>query len=49
MSLLKSDLLRFFAVGFAVGAVAIFTTFGLGPDRVSPSDVMPTAVAAPMQ
>ena len=49
MSLLKSGLFRFFTVGFALGALAVFATFGIGPDRVSPSDVVPAAVAAPVQ
>ena len=49
MSLLKSDLFRFFVIGFVAGAIGIFATVGLGPDRVSPGDVMPTAVAAPLQ
>ena len=49
MSLLKSDLFRFFAIGFVAGAIGIFATFGLGPDRVGPNDVVPAAVAAPMQ
>lgn len=47
MSLLKSGIVRFFAVGFALGAVAVFATFGLGPDRVTPGDVVPVAIAAP--
>jgi hypothetical protein len=47
MALLKSGIVRFFVVGFALGAVAVFATFGIGPDRVSPSDVMPAAIAAP--
>jgi hypothetical protein len=49
MSLLKSGMVRFFAVGFALGAVAVFATFGIGPDHVTPSDVVPTAIAAPAQ
>jgi hypothetical protein len=49
MSLLKSGMFRFFTVGFALGALAVFATFGIGPDRVSPGDVVPTAVAAPVQ
>lgn len=49
MNLLKSGTFRFFAVGFALGAVAVFATFGIGPSRVGPGDVVPTAVAAPIQ
>lgn len=49
MHLLKSGIVRFFAVGFALGAVAMFATFGIGPDRVTASDVVPTALAAPVQ
>ncbi len=49
MQLLKSELLRSFAIGFALGAVALFTTFGVGPSRVSAGDVVPAAVAAPIQ
>lgn len=47
MTLLKSGLLRFFAVGFALGAIGMFAAFGIGPDRVGPQDVVPAAVAAP--
>jgi hypothetical protein len=49
MSLLKSGLFRFFTVGFALGALAVFATVGIGPDRVTPGDVVPAAVAAPVQ
>jgi hypothetical protein len=49
MSLLKSGLFRFFTVGFALGALAVFATVGIGPSHVSPSDVVPAAVAAPVQ
>ncbi|MDB5726170.1 MAG: hypothetical protein JWQ16_2924 [Novosphingobium sp.] len=49
MHLLKSGPFRFFTVGFALGALAMFATFGIGPDHVSPSDVVPTAVAAPVR
>jgi hypothetical protein len=49
MHMLKSELLRFFAIGFALGAVVLFATFGVGPSRVSAGDVVPAAVAAPMQ
>ena len=49
MSFLKSGLFRFFTVGFALGAVAVFATFGIGPDRVGPGDMVPTAVAAPVR
>lgn len=49
MSFLKSGLFRFFSVGFALGAVAVFAIDGLGPDSVAPGDVVPAAIAAPMQ
>lgn len=49
MQLLRSDVIRFFAIGFALGAVALFATFGVGPSRVTAGDVVPAAVAAPMQ
>lgn len=49
MSFLTSGTARFFALGFALGAAAVFATFGLGPDRVSPGDVLPAAVAAPVK
>lgn len=48
MQLFKSEVVRFFALGFVLGAAALFTTFGVGPDRVS-ADVLPAAVAAPVQ
>jgi hypothetical protein len=49
MTLLKSGLFRFFTVGFALGALAVFATYGLGPDRVTPDNVVPSAQAAAMQ
>ena len=49
MQLLRSEVLRFFAVGFALGAIALFATFGVGPSAVTAGDVVPAAVAAPMQ
>lgn len=49
MTLLKSGLVRFFAVGFALGAIGVFAIFGIGPGRVGPEDVVPVAVAAPVQ
>jgi hypothetical protein len=49
MKLWKSEVVRFFALGFALGAVALFATFGVGPSRVTAGDVVPTAVAAPVQ
>ena len=33
----------------ALGAVALFATFGVGPDRVTAGDVVPAAIAAPVQ
>lgn len=47
MHLLNSGLVRFFALGFALGALGLFATIGIGPDRVTPKDVVPAAVAAP--
>jgi hypothetical protein len=49
MRLFKSEVVHFFALGFALGAVALFATFGVGPSRVSAGDVVPAAVAAPVQ
>jgi hypothetical protein len=49
MHMLKSELLRFFAIGFALGAIALFATFGVGPSRVTAGEMVPAAVAAPMQ
>ncbi|MFT4025334.1 MAG: hypothetical protein QM676_00825 [Novosphingobium sp.] len=49
MSLLKSGIVRFFAVGFVLGAVVMIAAFGVGPDRTTPSGVVPAAVAAPAQ
>ena len=49
MTFLTSGTVRFFALGFALGAAAVFATFGLGPDRVNPGDVLPAAVAAPIR
>ena len=46
MSFLKSGLFRFFTVGFALGALAVFATFGIGPGRMGPADVVPAAAAA---
>lgn len=49
MQLLRSEVLRYFAIGFALGAVLLFGTFGVGPSRVTAGDVVPAAIAAPMQ
>jgi hypothetical protein len=49
MRALKSDLVRFFALGFALGALALFATFGVGPSRVTAGNVVPAAVAAPVR
>jgi hypothetical protein len=47
MDLFKSDLFRCFAVGFAIGAVAILSLFGVGHERASlSSQVVPSAEAA---
>jgi mannose/fructose/N-acetylgalactosamine-specific phosphotransferase system component IIC len=49
MNLWKSGIVHFFALGFVLGAVVLFTTFGIGPDRVSAGDVVAVAEAAPVQ
>jgi hypothetical protein len=49
MRLLKSELLRFFAVGFLLGALGLFATFGVGPSRVTAGEVVPAAIAAPVR
>lgn len=42
MALLKSDLLRSFVIGFAIGAVGLWATLGNAPQ------VTPSAFAAPV-
>ena len=49
MKLFKSDLFRSFAVGFGLGAVAVFATFGGWAGESVSAGVMPHAVAAPVQ
>ena len=49
MGLFKPDLYRSFAIGFALGAVALFATIG-GTGRAALVDsIMPSAVAAPVR
>ncbi len=44
MSFLKPDLLRSFAIGFALGCGALFMTLGMGD---STGGMVPAAIAAP--
>jgi hypothetical protein len=46
MTLLKSDLFRSLAVGFAVGAVIVFSTLGIDAGSKLADGVAPSAVAA---
>jgi hypothetical protein len=47
MGLFKADFYRFFAIGFAVGAVLVFGTLGGGSVTAGlSSQVVPAAVAA---
>lgn len=43
MNFLKPDLVRSFAIGFALGCVALFATLGVGG---SGNGVVPAAIAA---
>ena len=49
MGLFKSDLYRSFAVGFALGAVIVFTVLGIDPGRHLADGVAPPAEAAAAQ
>jgi hypothetical protein len=49
MHLFKSDLYRSLAFGFAAGAVVVFTTLGGWAGDSVGKEVMPSAVAAPVQ
>ncbi len=49
MGLFKPDLYRSFAIGFAVGAVIVFTALGIDPGRNLASGVAPPAEAAAAQ
>lgn len=44
----KSDLARSFAIGFALGAVIVFSTVGSWTGSIG-SDVVPAAIAAPVR
>ena len=46
MPLFQSDVLRFFAIGFAVGTVAILTVVGIQSGMGLASQVIPAAQAA---
>jgi hypothetical protein len=46
MGLFKPDLYRSFAIGFALGAVVVFTTFGAGFGQKIANGVAPAAEAA---
>lgn len=47
MHLFKTDLFRSFAIGFGLGAIAVFATFGGWAGDSAGSAVVPHAVAAP--
>ena len=46
MGLFKPDFYRSFAIGFALGAVVVFTTLGGGTGGNIANGVVPAAVAA---
>jgi hypothetical protein len=48
MGLFKPDFFRSFAIGFALGAVLVFTQMGDGANGGIADSVVPTAVAAPV-
>lgn len=47
MTLFKSDLFRSFAVGFGLGAVIVFSSFGGWASDAVNGSVVPQAIAAP--
>ena len=47
MSIFKSDLFRAFAIGFAVGTLALCVIFGGNELAAMAGNVVPSAVAAP--
>ena len=49
MGLFKSDFTRSFAIGFALGAVALFASLGDSQRAEMASRVIPAAVAAPAE
>jgi hypothetical protein len=46
MGLFKSDLYRSLAIGFALGAVIVFSVLGIDPSRNLANGVAPSAEAA---
>jgi mannose/fructose/N-acetylgalactosamine-specific phosphotransferase system component IIC len=46
MGLLKSDVTRFFALGFGAGALLVLATIGIGSSGDVANGVVPQAVAA---
>ena len=46
MGLFKSDLVRSLAIGFALGAVLVFSALGIDPSRNLANGVAPPAEAA---
>ncbi len=49
MGLFKSDLYRSFAIGFALGAAALFVTMGDDARTRIAGSVLPAAIAAPVK
>jgi hypothetical protein len=49
MGLFKRDLYRSFLVGFAIGAVAVYSTLGIGGAPDLSGSVVPSAIAAPVE
>ena len=49
MGLFQSDLYRSFAIGFALGAAALFVTVGDKARTQIASNVLPAAIAAPVK
>jgi hypothetical protein len=48
MGLFKSDLYRSFAIGFVLGAAALFAAMGSRADNPLAGQVIPSATAAPV-
>lgn len=49
MGVFKADFYRFFAIGFAAGALLVLGTIGISGASDIASGVVPSAVAAPAQ
>lgn len=49
MQLLKSEITRFFAIGFGAGALLVLATIGIGGSSDVATGVVPKAVAAEAQ